>query len=199
MDDESNIETNENNLNVNSENKSVEKTGNWFSNQSTPVKAILGIVTVCCIGIIVLLGIEMLNPGGINWEFNTNTNDKFPNEVNVSGVTFYIPEGYTLITTFNVSDDLKYFTYSNGTGFIEIAVLPFSKTEKLSSMKSSAVYTNIDEYASYGGYSGYSADRYDYFASRTNKVFVFEKGGKTFSIETDEEINFDEDIPKIIG
>lgn len=72
MDDESKIENNENNSNVNTENKSVEKSGNWFSKQSTPVKAILGIVAVCCIGIILLLVIGMLTPGGINWQFSTN-------------------------------------------------------------------------------------------------------------------------------
>lgn len=198
MDDESKIETNEYNSNMNTENKNVEKSGNWVSKQSTPVKAILGIAAVCCIGLIVLLAIGIMTPGGINWEFNTNTSDKFTNEVSIAGVTFYLPDGFKLIKT-NSYSTYETFSYSDGTNGISMSVYPSaSKAEVLSVLKSSTKFTNINEDASYGGYSGYTAD-FDINSSLPEKVFIFEKSGKIFLIEMNEELNFDEYVPKIIG
>ena len=121
-----------------------------------------------------------------------NTNDKFPNAVTFQGVTFYLPEGYEYVR--EVTQGNTYFEgYTDGTNFIGLCYyqsMPLS--EGLANIKSKSDYTNINENTSFGGYSGFSAD------TTTDRIFVFEKDGKTLSIAMNKELNFNEYVPKII-
>ena len=45
------------------------KEGNFFTNLSTPVKIIMAIVAICCIGAIIFVVAGMLTPGGIHFSF----------------------------------------------------------------------------------------------------------------------------------
>jgi len=74
--------TNEENI----ENENVEKKGNWFTKQSTPVKVIIGIIAICCIGAIILVALGMTIPGGTNLGYNAG----FHNET-VGSHSFKIP------------------------------------------------------------------------------------------------------------
>ena len=199
---EGNIETNEyeektetaestaTTLNVNT----GEGTGKGLSNQSTAVKIILGIVAICCIGIIVLVVIGMLVPGGISYEFGTNT-AKFPYETTIGGVTFHLPEGYTLVQTY-MNDGDKAFSYQKGSSEIAITNYPSSTMpEILSNLRSNSNFKNIGQ-ASFSGISGYTAE---YSSGSVNKkIFLFEKSGETFLIEMTNDIDFREYMPKIL-
>ncbi|MCL2687907.1 MAG: hypothetical protein FWE58_05170 [Methanobrevibacter sp.] len=196
---EDNVEDTANESNVTNEVESDEKSGNWFSKQSTPVKVILGIVAVCCIGLILLVVAGMLTPGGIHWGFDTNSGDNFTGETTVQGVKFSLPEGFNLSQSETTSAYFKIYMYSDGTNNIGISVYPFSsKAEILSTLKENPEFTNIKENVPMGGYTGTTAE----FSSGTTtnvKVFVFEKEGKVFLIELSDRLNFDEYVPKIIG
>lgn len=204
MDDEENIKTNENEEKIETAEPTVaasnvntgEDTGNRPSKQSMPVKLILGIVGICCIGVIVLVVIGMLVPGGINYEFGTNT-VKFPYETTIAGVTFHLPEGYTHAQELDMTDEnFRIFVYTKGSSEICITTYPHSTMEEmLSSLRSNSNFKNIGQ-ASFSGTSGYTAE---YSSDSENReVFLFEKGGETFLIEMTNDIDFREYMPKIL-
>jgi len=132
---------------------------------------------------------------------DTPTNDKFTNTVIFQGITFYLPDGYVSI---DKSSDrtVIYEIYSDDGGnknAIGLFYYPLvSKSQVLSNLKSDSRYSNIDNSASYGGYSGYSAE-FTGSIGEEAKIFVFEKGGKTFAITLSSGFNFGEYIPKIMG
>jgi len=73
----------------NIEKGSVEKEGNWFTKQSTPVKVIIAIIAVCCIGAIILVALGMTLPGGIDFNYNVGFHTE-----NVGSHSFKIPAGF---------------------------------------------------------------------------------------------------------
>ena len=56
---------------VTTEDARTEKEGNFFTKQSTPVKIIIAIVAICCIGAIIFVIAGLLTPGGINFDAST--------------------------------------------------------------------------------------------------------------------------------
>jgi len=122
-----------------------------------------------------------------------DSTDKFTKEVNVEGVTFFLPDGFEQTDSRDNGINRAY-DFSDGTDTIVIIYYPgASKALILSQMKASSAFTNIQEDVSYGGISGHTA------GDTQSKTFVFEKNGKTFAIVLGNNLNFEEYIPKILG
>ena len=124
------------------------------------------------------------------------TNDKFTNEVIVKGETFYLPDGYVLTDT-SIGSDYEEYTYSNGTNNIYIAYFTGSVAKILSDDKLNQRISNIKEDITYNGYDGYTTT-YTLNGGNVYKLFTFEKNGKTFDIQIDNSLNFEEYIVKIL-
>ena len=149
--------------------------------------------------LMVVLATVMVS-GCIGSDSSTNdsstNNDKFPKAVTFQGVTFNLPDGYTLkdeVTDGNV----LYQSYESGSSGIGLFYYPsISKTQLFSNMRSNPSYTNVQT-VDYGGVSGLSAD---YSGEGTSaKIFAFEKNGKAFSITLSDDLSLSEYIPKILG
>ncbi|MDR2967366.1 MAG: zinc-ribbon domain-containing protein [Methanobacteriaceae archaeon] len=154
-------------------------------------KTVPGIIVIlfviCCVGSILIFGtLSILTP------------DIYQNEVYVGGETFYLPEEYTL-KYFNTTSQEKYYEYSNGTHYIFLEYFPeWTLTEYLSYAKSQTVFTNFEENVTYGNHTGFTAFFTPYFGIPCN-MFVFEKNRGVYTIQIDENLNFDDNISKILG
>jgi len=190
MIDEPKIENNENNLN--NKDKNVEKSGNRFSN-NLPAYILLAMVAVCLIGTVIFLSLGMMFLDGIPSDQNAAI--PFPLETIIHGTTFYLPEGYSLVSNTSSSSQYPSYTYSNGSAEnITITFFPStSNAEVLSIMESSSHFTKIKSYEDIGGFIGISAETLD-----GTKVFVFKKNGETFSIEVTKGLSFYLYVAKII-
>ena len=124
--------------------------------------------------------------------------NKFTNTVTFEGMTFYLPDGFKSVH----KEQSEYMpglseVFSDGSYNITIGSLGnISKSSFLDILKLMPEVTNVDESASYGGYSGVSVEASD--NGTTEKIFVFEKDGKTFGITMDIK-HFNEVVPKMFG
>jgi len=89
-------------------NENVEKEGNWFTKQSTPVKVIIGIVAICCIGAIILVALGMAIPGGINFDYNVG----FHTET-VGSHSFKIPSEFERKTDTTTASGAQMVTFQS--------------------------------------------------------------------------------------
>ena len=152
----------------------TEKEGNFFTKQSTPVKAIIAIVAICCIGAIILVALGMTMPGVLNFNvgFHTET---------VGSHTFKIPAGFDKInSTSQGSAEIAIFGNSSD-DMIRISSLNQDALEELSATYSqisgdNATKVNINGNPAYKfstTVSGYPSD-----------IFIMNIDGKTVVIET---------------
>jgi len=182
------------NANVNANNQNVNaQSGNWLSRQPTVVKVILALVAICCIGVIILLALGMIIPGGFNWQFDAVS---FPQETTIGNSKFYLPSGFSKVESDTSSPTMKSYSYSNGVNYITISVYTLSYDQLVNNLKSSPRTSNFGT-ATFNGVTGTTLDYYG--SNGAERAFVFEKNGYGYLIEMDSGLNFNEYMPKILG
>jgi hypothetical protein len=101
---------------MNDEEKEIKKEGNWFTQQSTPVKAIIGLVGICCIGVILIFAMGAMSPDGINTSFNFTDfsgNTTGWSTERVGAHSFKIPAGYEEYSSTSGVSGGKIVTFSH--------------------------------------------------------------------------------------
>ena len=169
---------------------------------------IIGLILIVVLATVMISGCISFNTGTNNTADTTDNNDidsdsnndKFSNEITFQGVTFYLPDGYEYATeeTTDYSVAEVYVNEDEGEKITFWYYPSESKSSVLSNIKSDSDFSNIDEFASFGGYSGISAD----FKSSDGgiiKVFIFKKNGKMLQIQVTDGLDYEEYFPKIIG
>ncbi len=96
--------------------KGIKKEGNWFTKQSTPIKVIIGVLAICCIGVIVLFAMGAMSPDGIQTSFNfTDSSGKTTgySTEKIGKESFKIPTGYTIFSNVTGEGGGVIVTYIN--------------------------------------------------------------------------------------
>lgn len=160
---------------MNDEEKEIKKEGNWFTKQSTPVKAIIAIVAICCIGAIIFVALGMLTPGGINYDFSTG----FHTET-VGSHTFKIPAGFDKIE-------------SSSQGSAQVAIFGNSSDDqiRISSLNQDSLEELTASYSEIAGDNGTKVSingETAYKFSTTvggypTDIYIMNIDGKTFTFE----------------
>lgn len=147
-------------------------------------KGLLGLFAICCIGVLAMAAL-----GGVT----AGSTDEFTKQVDVGGVTFYIPEGYSLMSS-KYEDSIYSYMYTSGSSGISFIVTPDAPftLDMFKQYQEDDGYITTDTVI--GGYSGFKCSSLD----SDIDTFYFEKDNAIIGVLITPDFDFETDIAKMI-